>query len=431
MKKLIIIIVMALLLYPNGNPEKRTRNVASLNSADLSKVIYEDFGWYKNRGTVSTIKSLPTLLNNRRADVIDIRGVGDSALLNTSGEEARKIFPATDPQKNILIGDISFINWESVIGVVCLEKRTSVDFYFLSHPQTIKAAVEHGFNIFGLSNNHSQDCNKGKAFDQSTPKRGPLMTSEAMEKMYPQDSSIVWHGVGPSRSEISEEEILIKGKKVKVAFMSLSIVGWDIPDAASLNFSNKSHAQVMSEAENYLKSFDQSDAKIRILSLHTQDGTGNNKMEDKAFVLLKEISELFIDKYDGKIIFGQGPHTKGGIQVYLNKDRKPSAVIFTSLGNFIHQGLAIHGDNYLGRVLFDSSSADLPIKEIQAIPLKNEKVKVSFYDMNAIRNPEGLKQTAFTNMPSAPYSNFEWVKANLVGENNVKGPIAGYYAIFK
>lgn len=435
MKKLAYFLVIIFLFFPNGNKEHQTRNVASLKDADISQIIFEDLSWYKKQPLITTIKGTPTPLNIRKIDSLDIRGVGDSAILNLNGNEAKQIFLSSDPKKEVFIGDISFINWESVIGITCLEKRASVDFYFLSNPQTIQAAVEHGFNIFGLSNNHSQDCNKGKAFEQSPPKRGPLMSSESMEKMYPAGHSILWHGVGPNRKKVSEENIIFQGKKVKVSFMSLSIVGWDISDAASLNFTNRSHAQVMEEAEDYLKAFDQSEAKIRILSLHTQDGSGNNKNEDRAFLFLKEISELFIDKYDGKIIFGQGPHTKGGIQVYLNRENKPHAVIFTSLGNFIHQGLAIHGDNYLGRIILDFSSPDLIIKEIQAIPLKNEKTKISFYDINSIRVPEttnrNAKQIPFNGTPSAPYSNFEWTKSNLIEGQNYSNPIAGYYAIFK
>jgi hypothetical protein len=67
---------------------------------------------------------------------------------------------AFDPSQRILKGDLNFINWEAGVGTRC-NSYFNVDFAFLTRPEAIKEAFEHGFNLFGMANNHSEDCSSG------------------------------------------------------------------------------------------------------------------------------------------------------------------------------------------------------------------------------------------------------------------------------
>lgn len=357
---------------------------------------------------------------------LDVRGVGDSGWNYPDKPAAGRKVPlapglgqalaAIDPEKAIFKGDLSFINFEGVVAERCEKIRGSVDYYFLIHPANVLEAFDHGFNLFGLANNHSQDCNEGRARADSAPVHGPLATAESMARAALQ-SPLLWHGVGEGDTALSVRTgtFDIRGRPVAVALGSISIIGWDIPHSASVNFGAKPAA--LKRARELLKSFQAVPADFRILAIHTQDASGNAKPEAQAFLLLKQIATEFITEYGGHVVYGHGPHTWGGVKV-LDRAGGGRGVIFTSLGNFIHQGLGKNADNSMGRAIFDLDRYEL--REVQVVPFVNLRTTVRFYPAPA-KSGGGLGR-------KAPAANFDWRTSG--DDAGRTSPVGLYYAKF-
>ncbi len=352
----------------------------SLNSFAQVKYVIEDPAWY-----------LPQI-NSKEADFIelddstllDIRAMGDTAWTygarpsdgSATPKEASldKVLDDLDPNKDIFVGDINLLNWESVVGEYCDFIRPTVSFYFLSHPDSILQAIKHGFNLFTLANNHSQDCDQGRAFEKTSQVlHGPLMSAEAMTEIENNNSELIWHGVGNSPWTPKQKIIKIKGKEVKVLFFSLALISWDIPNAAFINFKEPFEDKI----SQIIDSFQGHDEYLKILSIHTQDASGHMKDEQEAFKLMKRIGELFIRVAKGDIVLGHGAHTYGGVRIFEENNKK--SVFITSLGNFIHDGLRSNPDNYIARILVDPVSYKL--KQVQMIPFINNSLskRVEFF----------------------------------------------------
>ena len=183
-------IAMPLFALSCSNPE---------NLSDVEAVPETD-SWYSPKLSTTPVGSPASLSKSEVESLyLDIRGVGDSAWVYSSPSPRRPNAAPGNYQggygnalrnfgtantASLYNGHLNFINLESVVGEYCDNIRGSVDFYFLTHPDNVKQAADYGFNLFGLANNHSQDCNNGRAFKASSSKKhGPLMTEEAMQSV--------------------------------------------------------------------------------------------------------------------------------------------------------------------------------------------------------------------------------------------------------
>ena len=337
--------------------------------------ILEDRAWY-GKGVETTEDRQYKLDLKSYVNLLDVRATGDAAWTLSRkpiyGEKkARKAefdlaMKQYDPYASIFVADLSFINFETVVGKHCDKIRRAVSFYFLTDPDAITQAIDHGFNLISFSNNHAQDCDLGRAFMKSPKKHGPLMTEESALTITP-NKDFMWNGVGDSGKSISVKQMKIKGKDITVALGAISLLNWDIPNAKVFDYTQP---EVEEHIEIYLKEFSDAQADLKILSIHTQDASGDKKPEASAFLLLKKIADKFILKHDGDLVFGHGPHAWGGVK-YLEKKDKTQGVIFTSTGNFLHEGLASVAQNYVARAVYDFES--MRLKQIQVIPFRNNR----------------------------------------------------------
>ncbi|MEZ4743856.1 MAG: CapA family protein [Bdellovibrionota bacterium] len=390
----------------------RFRNVG-LDDSSGGKAVGESGSFYEEQVSVGNESAKP-LDASQILELIDIRGVGDSGWVdrsakpeNVTGIPVQPMFGQAikeiDPEKIIFASDLSFINWEAVITQKCSFIRKSVSFAFYSHPENIIQAAERGFNLFGISNNHSGDCEKDEnGFERADAFNPSIRYIEKKLK-----TRIALAGAGENFDDIQIFEKLIKDRKVTVAFGSISFFGWDIPKTNVVTVSRRGYDDL--KVNRYLKKFDESNADIKILSIHTQDGS-NSTIEAEAFIAAKETGEKFIKYFRGNVVFGHGPHTWAGVKIVHRLDGT-RGVLFSSLGNFVHQGLSIRKDNYLGRVLLDPND-NFTVKQVYVFPLVNKKTTISFYsDRNII---------------PAPISNFSWYKGAYQNGN-----LAFYFADFQ
>ncbi|MFZ9520913.1 MAG: CapA family protein, partial [Silvanigrellaceae bacterium] len=342
------ILLLSLFVFGSVGCKKKT---SSLEEAETMAVNEQDADYSAKVNDEASIR--PAVPFETGAEFIDLRGVGDSAWsgLRSSSAPASGMKTALeqfDPSRRILKGDLNFINWESSVGTRC-SSYYNVDYAFLSRPEAVLQAFEHGFNLFGLANNHSEDCASGVHPDgQGVP--GAVATAAHM-KILSHQKPLAWHGVGPAAG-LSSPSILtfsVKSRLVKVVFGSIAFQDWECVESAC-----EARVQAL------LGGMKSAAGDLRILSVHSQ---GN-----AAFIRGKNWSERFIREFSGDVVFASGPHTWAGVKI-VERDSGGRGVVFNGLGNFMHNQVAPNPDNLIGRVLLDSKT--LQPKQVQVIPVLN------------------------------------------------------------
>lgn len=307
----------------------------------------------------------------RAAGLVDVRGVGDAGMALTydqppaptdtlpSGHTARfgARLDAFDPTGLSYRGDLSFINWESVVGTQCDHfpgEPGPLSYAFVSDPQNLLDARLRGFNVVGLANNHSQDC--ATAPDSVNGARRSAEWMTALQRGLSVDW--LWHGVG-ERNTVRVRSLVLGGRVVRVAFASLYLADKQCPFVVC-GAARKTVLQSMKRAR----------ADLRILSLHSWNEATQRQ--------LVSTGESFLRDYKGDIVFGHGPHVWRDVRVIEDASSGEPGVLFQSLGNFLHPELAAERKNMIGRVLLDRET--LRVRQVQAISLAADGATASFAD---------------------------------------------------
>ena len=303
-------------------------------------------------------------------DLIDVRGVGDSAFSKTHEKDP---MPAQlgaaldrfDASGKLIKGDLTFMNWESVVGDHCDQFSkpyvAGSSYAFLSRAENLAQAYARGVNLVGLSNNHSRDCSNGGG--ETTSSRMSVTALEAMA-----DNAWIFAGMSAREEDKSKAKVrtfTIKGKPVRVAFASVYTGRASCPLATC-----------QGDTEAILKSLRDAPADLRIIALHSQDSQP---------ALLKTGTD-FIEKYNGDVVFGHGPHVWKPVHIVRKADGRKGA-FFESLGNFLHPGCAGQTRNFIGRALFDSS---FTLKQVQLVPVENSGINVKLSAVNGTEVPANL-----------------------------------------
>jgi hypothetical protein len=302
-------------------------------------------------------------LERDATDLLDVRGVGDSAWSQTHestpiAADFGKALDRFDATGAGYRGDLGFINWETVVGSGCSQFASVYtpgrSYAFVSRTDNLAQANDRGFNLIGLSNNHTRDC----LASADTPERGEIasaaMTAKNIEGLG--DRPWLWAGLASSagndaaRARVRTFEI--KGRAVRVAFGSLYMGRPACPNAACSG-----------DKTALLESLRDAPADVRILAIHSM-GAADQETAAK-------LGTEFVKTYGGDVVFGHGPHVWKPVRVV----RKSAAngggtgVVFESLGNFLHPSLGGQAKNFIGRALFDKTT--LKLRQVQVLPVAN------------------------------------------------------------
>ncbi|MBX3191785.1 MAG: CapA family protein [Labilithrix sp.] len=320
------------------------------------------------------------------SDLIDVRGVGDAGWSNTHEATAiaadyGKALDRFDPTGKGYRGDLSFINWETVVGTSCTRFGSPYaqgrSYAFVSRAENLTQASERGFNLVGLSNNHSRDCHGSPESSLSGEVVSPDMTAKALEGLG--DTSFLWAGISSTRDErdamrAKVKTFTVKGRQVRVALGSLYTGREACPRAAC-----------MGDRRALLESLRDAQADLRILALHSRASAD----QDDAVRLGIE----FVKRYGGDIVFGHGPHVWKPVRV-VRKDAAfggGAGVVFESLGNFLHPSLAVQQQNFIGRALLDARTLEL--RQVQVLPVVNSGRDIRWSTADGARVTANLRWT--------------------------------------
>jgi len=295
-------------------------------------------------------------------DFIDLRGVGDSGWSTTHEKspiaaDFGKALDRFDASGKGYRGDLSFINWETVVGNGCTQFASVYtpgrSYAFVSRPANLVQANERGFNLVGLSNNHTRDC----VASADTALQGEVassdMTTKAMVELG--DRNWLWAGVVEQAAEPARARVRtfqIKGKAVRVAFGSLYTGRESCP-----------RATCAAERRALFESLRDAAADLRIVAMHSKAAADQDE--------LVRAGQEFVKTYGGDVVFGHGPHVWKPVRV-VRKDARfggGTGVVFESLGNFLHPALAAQSKNFIGRALFDARTFKL--RQVQVLPITN------------------------------------------------------------
>jgi hypothetical protein len=313
-------------------------------------------------------------------DLLDIRGMGDSGWANTHEKtpiaaDFGKALDRFDASGKGYRGDLSFVNWETVVGSGCTQFASvytpGLSYAFVSLTDNLVQANDRGFNLIGLSNNHARDCLASADTSLTGEVASAAMSAKNIESIG--DRQWLFAGIASSAHEddfakARVRTFVVKGRQVRVAFGSMYMGRAECPRAACAG-DKRALFENMRDAK----------ADIRILSLHSMGPTD----QDEAVRTGTE----FVKSYNGDVVYGEGPHVWKPVRV-VRKGASfggGTGVVFESLGNFLHPSLGAQAKNFIGRALYDLRT--LKLRQIQVLPVANagRDVKWSSVDGGALQ----------------------------------------------
>ncbi|MBX3262327.1 MAG: CapA family protein [Labilithrix sp.] len=336
----------------------------------------------------------PAPLKSSESSLIDVRGVGDAAWskthertpLSAAFGAALDRFDATGQSYR---GDLSFINWETVVGSDCTQFASPYvrgrSYAFVSRPENLTQAYERGFNLVALSNNHTRDCHASTETTARGEGASVAMTARAIEGL----GDLAWltagvAGTGEDDSARAKvRTFTIKGREVRVAFGSLYTGRASCPRAACSG-----------DARALFESLRDAPADLRVLAAHSMAAADQDELVRKSIE--------FVERYGGDVVFGHGPHVWKPVRV-VKKSSGGKGVIFESLGNFLHPSLAAQSRNFIGRALFDPET--LSLRQVQLIPVANAGMDVRLSTADAGAVASNLRWTRMEGSTPAVYAN--------------------------
>jgi hypothetical protein len=312
--------------------------------------------------------------------LLDIRGMGDSGWANTHEKtpiaaDLGKALDRFDPSGKGYRGDLSFVNWETVVGSGCSQFASvytpGLSYAFVSRTDNLAQANDRGFNLIGLSNNHARDCLASADTSLTGEVASAAMSAKNIESLG--DRQWLFAGLASSAHEddfakARVRTFAVKGRQVRVAFGSMYMGRASCPRAACSG-----------DRRALFESMRDAQADIRILSLHSMGPTD----QDEAV----RAGTDFVKSYNGDVVYGEGPHVWKPVRVV----RKAASfgggtgVVFESLGNFLHPSLGAQAKNFIGRALYDLRT--LKLRQVQVLPVANagRDVKWSSVDGGALQ----------------------------------------------
>jgi poly-gamma-glutamate capsule biosynthesis protein CapA/YwtB (metallophosphatase superfamily) len=270
-------------------------------------------------------------------------------------------------------GDINFANVETVVSDRDLPD-TRGTFVFNSHPNSIRAAHDAGFNLFNLANNHIGDHGR-TGMDET------LRNMTALQK----ERGFQWGGLGADRREALEPTVFSVTTATgtyRIAFLAMTGVA-NTPSQATDDRPGVLYLRDPQDFKDAMKKMAAVRADYKILSFHW--GTEGKATLDSG---QRALYQRALKEGDADLILGHHPHRVRPVEHVNGK------VIFYSLGNYLMLGAAnINGQSdtldygLLGKLHleWDPAKKRLVAQAAEAIPI---------YDMHLAPKALGTSEAA-------------------------------------
>ncbi len=225
-----------------------------------------------------------------------------------------------DVRDMLSASDLSLANMETPVDA---KKPYSTYPDFNVHPDYADAAVRAGFNVFSLSNNHTND--KGLEGIQETEAYFTALAESTKESARP-----VWHSGLKDGKDADFSYAVVEAKGWKVLFLAVTEIlnSWNSKDY--INFIRQD-ASSRQEFKNYVKKLrEDNPCDLFILSVHCGE-------PEYILTIAKEQLNFYHDLLENgvDVVWANHPHVARDWEVSMNKQGLPSKMVFYSQGNTI------------------------------------------------------------------------------------------------
>ncbi len=275
-------------------------------------------------------------------DVIVLNTAGDVAWPDGWGgighidEQQSKLFSLVEPI--LASGDLNFANLECPFTTTrAMVKKT---YPITCHPKRLAYAVDAGFNLLSLANNHSLDAGK----------QGIVDTHALLNETNTKERPLWWAGTGATADEAKKPVVFTPpGKNARIAFFAVANSGPNnIVDSVNDPELPARIAAAAKEADIVLVSIHYGPEYVHVPSAHTV-----------------ERNHALIDA-GATAVISHHPHVVQGVERYKH------GIIFYSLGNFsfgshtrrhLETGARLY--SMIGRITFRKGA----IEQVELVPL--------------------------------------------------------------
>jgi poly-gamma-glutamate synthesis protein (capsule biosynthesis protein) len=322
-------------------------------------------------------------------ETIDIRAVGDAGYVGGTGTFQKPpkawVERHLDAFAELRSSDVNFLNFEASLVRDC-QRFEDKTFGFASAPEALAQFGQWGFNLASLANNHALDCTDPPAHHEHDA------VMAIVKKLAP---DLQTHGVARRVGGLATGFARLEVRGIKIGMAAIK--AWDNGGRAPIGSLGNRHA--------IMAALQKEPVDVRILSVH-----GGIEGTRRPTATMMDVAREFISRYDGDIVFAHHPHRWQGFEL-LTKANGKHAIIFYSLGNFLHNGLSPSGDGLMARVAVARDGIDVesvalvplaaanvrpgPIKERElrpfALELQQSNATIARHPL-----PEGLARVPFT-----------------------------------
>jgi poly-gamma-glutamate capsule biosynthesis protein CapA/YwtB (metallophosphatase superfamily) len=268
-------------------------------------------------------------------------------------------------------GDLAFVNLETVVtdrNDLPRQGKGKGTFRFRSHPDSLKALIDSGFNLFSLANNH--------AYDYGAPGIEETLYHLAVAKA---QTPIAFAGIGSTFDEAIRPGCLdLDG--TRIGFASIGILTGDQPQARAR--ADKAGQASYRDRPDFVAVVDKlvaMPADYRILSVHY--GVEGRVVPDER--QLADWRTFAAEEKGINLIAGHHPHVVQGVEL------NGKSLIFYGLGNFLHPGTAeparfglCRDYGLLAKVHLARIDGAWTVEAIEAIPLTNTQTRPDRFAAN-------------------------------------------------
>lgn len=290
---------------------------------------------------------------------------GDALIHNAVRYSAQKkdgswdFNPQFDMIKDIINEyDIKFYNQESIIdGTDLFPERTGL---FFNTPNSYgEAAINAGFNLISLANNHSMDSGKS----------GALGTSEYWKKMQ-ENHNIIYDGITDSEEMRNNYDRLIgEANGIKYGFLAYTTSTNGNPVPKNMPYLVNVYSE--DKVKKDIQELKNKDVDVIIVSMHW----------GIEYILEPNKDELkianFLNSQDVDIIIGNHAHCIQPIDIITNETTGKKTTVFYALGNLMsNQGLLVNKSSSYGQKVIIGALGTLNITKTVS-PDGTKKVEIN------------------------------------------------------
>ena len=225
-----------------------------------------------------------------------------------------------DVREMLTASDLSLANMETPVDA---KKPYSTYPSFNVHPDYADAAVRAGFNLFSLSNNHTND--KGLEGIQETEAYFSDLAERTKEGLRPVHYSGLKDG-----KEASFSYAYFDYKGWKILFLAVTEILNSGDSKDYINFIKQDTASRKKFTEYASKLREDNPCDLFILSVHCGE-------PEYILTIAKEQLNFYHDLLENgvDVVWANHPHVARDWEVIVNKDSQPAKMIFYSQGNTI------------------------------------------------------------------------------------------------